>query len=170
MSAGYIFDEYGNRQQVGLDGSMSEVLENLSEFDLNTEEFTDVLSLAVFKVRQSTLEPDTTKLDYVVADSVIGSVNYFREKHLNTGGTAVSFFIESEADNSNNLYFKMNEGMSKTAGNWLDENGYPTRKIRVFPAKDMRYFSELNALEKVDKEQEVVDYKVSQSFLNRTEE
>ena len=170
LSAGYIFDEFGNRQQVGLDGSMSEVLENLSEFDLNTEEFTDVLSLAVFKVRQSTLEPDTTKLDYVVADSVIGSVNYFREKHLNTGGTAVSFFIESEADNSNNLYFKMNEGMSKTAGNWLDENGYPTRKIRVFPAKDMRYFSELNALEKVDKEQEVVDFKVSQSFLNRTEE
>jgi len=170
LSAGYIFDEFGNRQQVGLDGSMSEVLENLSEFDLNTEEFTDVLSLAVFKVRQSTLEPDTTKLDYVVADSVIGSVNYFREKHLNTGGTAVSFFIESEAENSNNLYFKMNEGMSKTAGNWLDENGYPTRKIRVFPAKDMRYFSELNALEKVDKEQEVVDFKVSQSFLNRTEE
>ena len=170
LSAGYIFDEFGNRQQVGLDGSMSEVLENLSEFDLNTEEFTDVLSVAVFKVRQSTLEPDTTKLDYVVADSVIGSVNYFREKHLNTGGTAVSFFIESEADNSNNLYFKMNEGMSKTAGNWLDENGYPTRKIRVFPAKDMRYFSELNALEKVDKEQEVVDFRVSQSFLNRTEE
>lgn len=170
LSAGFIFDEFGNKQQVGLDGSMSEVLENLSEFDLNTEEFSDILSLAVFKVRQSTLEPDTTKLDYLVADSVIGSVNYFREKFLNTGGTSVSYFIESEAENSNNLYLKMNEGMSKTAGNWLDETGRPTRKIRVLPAADVRYYSELTPLEKVDTTAEVTDFKVSQRFLNRTEE
>jgi hypothetical protein len=170
LSAGFIFDEYGNKQQVGLDGSMSEVLENLSEFDLNTEEFSDILSLAVFKVRQSTLEPDTTKLDYLVADSVIGSVNYFREKFLSSGGTSVSYFIESEAENSNNLYLKMNEGMSKSAGNWLDENGFPTRKIRILPANDMRYYDELTPLEKAETTQEVNDFKVSQRFLNRSEE
>ena len=177
LSAGFLFDQFGNKQQVGLDGSMSEVLENLSEFDLNTEEFSDVLTLAVFKVRQSTLEPDATKLDYLVADSVIGSVNYFRERFLSTGGTAVSYYIESEADNSNNLYLKMNEGISKTAGNWLDENGYPTRKIRVLPAKDARYFDELSETEQlarqgdsIEERREVNDFKVSQSFLNGREE
>ena len=177
LSAGFLFDQFGNKQQVGLDGSMSEVLENLSEFDLNTEEFSDVLTLAVFKVRQSTLEPDATKLDYLVADSVIGSVNYFRERFLSTGGTAVSYYIESEAENSNNLYLKMNEGIAKTAGNWQDENGYPTRKIRVLPAKDTRYYDELDSVEQaalqgetVEEKKEVNDFKVSQSFLNGREE
>jgi hypothetical protein len=177
LSAGFIFDEYGNKQQVGLDGSMSEVIENLSEFDLNTEEFTDVLTLAVFKVRQSTLEPDATKLDYMVADSVIGSVNYFRERFLSTGGTAVSYYIESEAENSNNLFMKMNEGIAKTAGNWLDESGYPTRKIRVLTAKDVRYYDEMSVGERdalvgetEAEKKEVNDFKVSQGFLNGAEE
>jgi len=175
LSAGMSFDEYGNKQQVGLDGSMSEVLENLSEFDLNTDEFSDVLTLAVFKVRQSTLEPDATKLDYMVADSVVGSTNYFREQFKSDGGTAVSYFIESEAENSNSLYMKFNEGISKTAGNWLDENGYPTRKVRVLPAKDVRYWSEKTASERdslITKgvTEEVNDFRVSQSFLNGTEE
>ena len=177
LSAGFAFDQYGNKSQVGLDGSMSEVMENLSEFDLNTDEFSDVLTLAVFKVRQSTLEPDATKLDYLVADSVIGSTNYFRERFLSTGGTAVSYYIESEADNSNNLYLKMNEGISKTAGNWMDENGFPTRKVRVLGAKDVRYFDELSDAEKADRQgetedekREVNDFKVAQGFLNATEE
>ena len=177
LSAGFAFDQYGNKSQVGLDGSMSEVMENLSEFDLNTDEFSDVLTLAVFKVRQSTLEPDATKLDYLVADSVIGSTNYFRERFLSTGGTAVSYYIESEADNSNNLYLKMNEGISKTAGNWMDENGFPTRKVRVLGAKDVRYFDELSDAEKAgrqgeteDEKREVNDFKVAQGFLNATEE
>ena len=180
VSAGFMFDQYGNKQQVGLDGSMSEVLENLSEFDLNTDEFSDVLTLGVFKVRQSTLEPDATKLDFVVADSVIGSTNYFREAYKSDGGTAVSYYVESEAENSNNLYLKMNEGISKTAGNWLDENGFPTRKVRVLPAKDARYYSELSDGEKLaylrnselnDAEKaEISDFKVAQSFLNGQEE
>jgi hypothetical protein len=170
LSAGFIFDQYGNKQQVGLDGSMSEALENLSEFDLNTDEYSDVLTLAVFKVRQSTLEPDATKLDYLVADSVIGSVNYFREAFKSTGGTATSYFIESEAANSNNLYLKFNEGISKDAGNWLDENGFPTRKIRVLPSKSVSYYDELTTSQQSGTTQEVNDFKVSQAFLNGTEE
>ena len=171
LSAGFAFDDFGNKSQIGLDGSMSEVLENLSEFDLNTDEYSDVLTLAVFKVRQSTLEPDATKLDYLVADSVIGSTNYFRERFLSTGGTAVSYYIESEADNSNNLYMKMNEGISKTAGNWLDENGYPTRKVRVLPAKDTRYHAEYLADgDEPPASEEVTNFRVAQSFLNGAEE
>jgi hypothetical protein len=177
VSAGFLFDQYGNKQQVGLDGSMSEVLENLSEFDLNTDEFSDVLTLGVFKVRQSTLEPDATKLDFVVADSIIGSTNYFREAFKSDGGTAVSYYIESEAENSNNLYLKVNEGISKTAGNWLDETGYPTRKVRVLPAKDARYYNEKSESEQAAlpgntpaEKAEINDFKVAQAFLNGTEE
>ena len=168
LSAGYEFDQFGNKQQIGLDGSMSEVLENLSEFDLNTDEFSDVMSIGVFKVRQSTLEPDATKLDYLLADSIVGSTNFFREKFESAGGTATSYFIESESDGSDNLLLRVNEGISKQAGNWLDENGYPTRKVRVLPAKDVRYYDERDA-EDQTKSKDVTDFQVSQSFLNGQE-
>ena len=170
LSAGSAFDEFGNKMQIGLDGSMSETLENLSEYDLNTDEYSDVLTIAVFKIRQSTLEPDATKLDFLVADSVIGSTNYFRERFLSNGGTAVSYFIESEAENSNNLYLKINEGISKTAGNWLDETGYPTKKTRIFPAKDVRFYNEIQTDgDTPTYSQEVTDFKVEQGFMNGKE-
>jgi hypothetical protein len=145
LSAGYTYDQFGNRTQVGLDGSISEVLENLSDFDLGTDEFSDILTLGVFKIRQSTLEPDANKLDYMLADSVVGSVNHFRERYLSSGGSATSFFIESEAEGSPNLMLKLNDGMSKDGGNWLDGEGMPTKKIRILPAQDVRYFDEINS-------------------------
>lgn len=169
LSAGFVTDQNGQRQQVGLDGSMSEVMENLSEFDLNTDEFSDVLTLAVFKVRQSTLEPDATKLDYLVADSIVGSTNFFREAFRSDGGVATSYFIESESELSNNLTLKINEGISKTAGNWLDETGYPSRKTRILPAKDVRYYDELSPSEQSGKQQASHDYKVGNGFLNNGE-
>ena len=169
MSAGYTFDQFGNRKQVGLDGSVSEVMENLSDFDLGTDEFSDVLSIGVFKIRQSTLEPDANKLDYILADSVVGSLNHFRERFLSTGGQATSFSIESEAEPSNNLKLMVNEGISKNGGNWQNENGMPSRKVRVLPANDLRLFDELpsgTAAFTAD----VTNLRVSQNFLNGQEQ
>jgi hypothetical protein len=168
LSAGFAFDENGNKQQIGLDGSISEVLENLSEFDLSTAEFNDVLTIGVFKIRQSTLEPDATKLDFVLADSIIGSVNGFRERFNSDGGTAVSYFIENEAEKSNNLFLRVNDGISSQAGNWLDETGYPTRKIRVLPSKDVRTSEELG-LDPTSTDGKSVDLKVDQMFINKME-
>ena len=168
LSAGFAFDENGNKQQIGLDGSISEVLENLSEFDLSTAEFNDVLTIGVFKIRQSTLEPDATKLDFVLADSIIGSVNGFRERFNSDGGTAVSYFIENEAEKSNNLFLRVNDGISSQAGNWLDETGYPTRKIRVLPSKDVRTSEELG-LDPTTTDGKSVDLKVDQMFINKME-
>lgn len=171
LSAGYTYDQFGNRTQVGLDGSISEVLENLSDFDLGTDEFSDVLTLGVFKIRQSTLEPDANKLDYMLADSVVGSVNHFRERYLSSGGSATSFFIESEAEGSPNLMLKLNDGMSKDGGNWLDGDGMPTKKIRILPAQDVRYFDEINNDGDTPKLSETAtDLRVSQTFLNGKEE
>ena len=139
-----------------------------SEFDLSTAEFNDVITVGVFKIRQSTLEPDATKLDYVLADSIIGSVNGFRERFNSDGGTAVSYFVESEAEKSNNLYLKINDGISVQAGNWLDETGRPTRKIRILPSKDARTSTELNQVPG-SPEAKATDLRVDQMFLNDLE-
>lgn len=169
--SGHTFDQFGNRKQVGLDGSISEVLENLSDFDLGTDEFSDVLTLGVFKIRQSTLEPDANKLDYMLADSVVGSVNHFRERYLSSGGNATSYFIESEAEGSANLMLKINDGISKDGGNWQDENGFPTKKIRILPSGDVRTHAELTAGGGNPTDTaSVTDLKVSQNFLNGKEQ
>ena len=172
LSAGYTYDQFGNRKQIGLDGSISEVMENLSDFDLGNDEFSDVLTLGLFKIRQSTLEPDANKLDYILADSVVGSFNHFRERFLSTGGQATSYFFESEAEGSANMIVKVNEGISKNGGNWQDDNGNPTRKVRVLPAGDVRLFAEIEANDpsKNDYTEDVRDLRVSQAFLNDKEQ
>lgn len=173
LSAGFIYDQYGNKQQVGLDGSPSEVIENIPSYDINTDEFSDVLTLGVFKVRQSTLEPDATKLDYILTEGALGSVNYYREAFRPEGGTATSMFLESELAGSPNVLLYVNEGISKTAGNWLDESGQPTRRIRMLTHHDVRSYDELTGPEQSGIGKSDPDYwnnKVSQAFLNGAEE
>ncbi|MAF25834.1 hypothetical protein CL634_09715 [bacterium] len=173
LSAGYIYDQYGNKQQVGLDGSPSEVIENIPSYDINTDEFSDVLTLGIFKVRQSTLEPDATKLDYILTEGALGSVNYYREAFRPEGGTATSMFLESELAGSPNVLLYVNEGIAKTAGNWLDESGQPTRKIRMLTHHDVRAWEDLSTPEKAGIGKGDPGYwenRVSQAFLNGAEE
>ena len=171
LSAGFTFDQFGNKKQIGLDGSISEVLENLSENNIGTDEFSDVLTIGVFKIRQSTLEADTNKLDFILADSVVGSLNHFREKFQATGGAATSYFIESEAEGSTNLILRVNDAISKKGGNWQDANGMPEKKIRIFPDRDVRRDNELeDAGVPLPEAREIIDLRIGQTFLNATEE
>lgn len=171
LSSGTTFDAFGNRKQVGLSGSISEVLENLSEVNIGTDEYTDILSIGIFKIRQSTLEADASKLDFILSESIVGSFNHFREKFLSSGGAATSFSIESEAEQSPNLTLRVNEGISKFSGNWQDEEGIPEKKVRVFPAKDVRNFKELVAEgENPTRSEDITNSIVSQNFLNEREE
>ncbi len=119
-----------SRGEFALEGSVSEVMENASVFDLSTDEFSDSISLGVFKVRQSTLDPDTNKLDYVLTETYTGSLNYFRQQFKQDGGNATSFFLEAESTGSPNLDILVNEHISKSGGDWLDANGNPTKKVR----------------------------------------
>jgi hypothetical protein len=171
LSAGFTFDQFGNKKQVGLDGSISEVLENLSENNIGTDEFSDILSIGVFKIRQSTLEADTNKLDFILADSVVGSLNHFREKFQSSGGAATSYFIESESEGSANLILRVNNGISNAGGNWQGETGMPEKKVRVLPIKDVRRYEEIVEAGQVAPDTpEITDLRIEQSFLNAQEE
>ena len=120
----------------GTEGSISEVMENLSKFNLAVGEFSDTISIGVFKIRGSTLEPDTTKLDYALQESFTGSLNYYAKQFPVEGGNPVSFFIEGEAQNSSNIKILVNPNLSKSAGDWVnagDANAVPRKKVRILP-------------------------------------
>lgn len=115
----------------GSGNSISEVMENLSQFDIAETAFQDSISLAVFKLRQSIFTPDTISLDYVLNETYTGSLDYHRQVGDKNGGPARTFNLSRLAEDSNNIAVLTNPYISSRFGNtWLDDNGIPTKKVR----------------------------------------
>ena len=133
---------------------------------MNTDEYSDVLTLGLFKVRQSTLNADTAKLDYVLSESYIGSLDFHREKFNQTGGKPESFFMESVSDASANLRVFSNPYLSKLNGTWLDDNAIPEQRRRRVSAKHLDYTRPTSDPTNVTTRQNPPDA----AFLNRKEE
>ena len=64
--------------KTGPDSSASEVQENLTDYEINGAEYRDVLSLGTYKLRKSIFGDEAFKLDYVLEDGIVGSINYYR--------------------------------------------------------------------------------------------
>ena len=123
--------------------SISEVMESVGDTDMNSSEYSDILTLGVFKVRQSTLNADTAKLDYVLSEAYTGSLSFHREKFNQTGGTAESFYLESTTDTSPNVKVFVNPNISKATGSWLGDDAKPERRVRVLSQKHLDYNRDL---------------------------
>jgi hypothetical protein len=116
---------------IGGKGSVSEVLENLSQFDLSDKTFDDTVSFGLFKIRKSIYTPDTISLDYALAESYVGSLDYHRQIADQTGGPAKTFYLGEQVNNSSNLNVIVNPNVSNRFSNtWLDNNGVPNKKVR----------------------------------------
>lgn len=136
----------GSAQPAGLTGgaqgssaSVSEVLENLSENDLSTPEFDDTITIGVFKIRQSVNTGDSTKLDYILSETYVGSLNGFKKASNPNGGPAGSAFIEDVAESTvgtPNVEIFVNPHISQNQGDWFDHNlGVSKKKVRVHSTK-----------------------------------
>jgi hypothetical protein len=115
----------------GLQGSVSEVLENIPSFDISSRQFDDTVTLGVFKLRQSVFSPDTIALDFVLQEGYTASFDANREINSINGGPAVSYFMENVDQNSLNVTTIINPFISNKNGTtWLNLNGTPTKKTR----------------------------------------
>ena len=116
---------------MGLQGSVSEVLENIPTFDISSNQYDDTIVLGVFKLRQSVFSPDTIALDYVLQEGYTASLDANRQINSVNGGPPISFFIEVSDQTSTNITTIVNPFISnKNANTWLDTNGVPTKKAR----------------------------------------
>jgi len=116
--------------------SISEVMENLSKFDVSTSDYDDTLSLGLFKLRQSVFAPDTITLDYVLSEQYVASLDYYRQVNSQNGGAPLSFFLETSEDQSPNITVLVNENLShKNGSTWLGLDGLPTNKVRMTSSK-----------------------------------
>ena len=116
--------------------SVSEVLENLTQIDLNTNSFDDTVSLGLFKLRKSIYTPDTIALDFTLAESYVGSLDYRRQIADQNGGPARSYYLGNLADSSNNIKVMVNPNISNQFTNtWVSSAGIPGKKVRFLTSQ-----------------------------------
>jgi phage tail sheath protein FI len=116
-------------------GSMSEALEKtpLAFTDISSEKFDDTISFGLFKLRTSPYNPDAVTLGYAFEEARCGSFDNYRQLNNQNGGLPTSFFIENTVNNSNNINILVNSFISsKNLGPWLDNDGIPIKKVRVY--------------------------------------
>ena len=112
-------------------GSVSEVLENLSQNDLDGRVYDDTASFGLFKLRKSIFTPDTLSLDYTLAEGHVGSLDYHRLVADQTGGPSKTFYLGGVSEGSNNIVIMVNPYVSNQYGNsWVTANGTPGKKAR----------------------------------------
>ena len=115
--------------------SISESLEKVSYSfpDIATRKFDDTLSFGLFKLRTSPYNPDPIKLSFSFEESRTGSFDYYRQINNQNGGIPSTFFLENTVNKSNNIIALINPYISgKNSGSWLDVNGVPNKKVRVY--------------------------------------
>jgi phage tail sheath protein FI len=113
--------------------SISRVMENLTDYDLDSRSFDDYLQVGVFKLRKSIYANEATKLDYVLTDILVGSVNSARTQLNPNGGADVTAFIENASDSSQNVKVLINDNISQRlyGDNMLNTVGTPKTKVRT---------------------------------------
>jgi hypothetical protein len=116
----------------GATNSISQIMENLTDYNIDGRDDDDLLNVAVFKLRKSVFATEAFKLDYVLDDAIVGSIDSFRKRLNPLGGPAIPFFLESADEQSRNVEILVNPYISnKFTQSSLDSSGIPLKKIRV---------------------------------------
>ena len=116
----------------GVSNTVSEIMENLTDYNIDGREDDDLLNVGVFKLRKSIFANEAFKLDYVLEEGIVGSANYYRQQLNPTGGPNNPFFIETRDSNSRNVKLKVNPYISNYFnGSDASVDGKPTKKLRV---------------------------------------
>jgi len=116
----------------GASNSVSQVMENLTDYQPDEVKDADVLNIGVFKLRKSLFSTESFKLDYVLDDKIVGSVDYFKTINDEKGGPAISYFLESSDEGSRNVTVLVNDYISNRLGtSSIGVDGVPLKKVRV---------------------------------------
>lgn len=116
----------------GPTNSVSEIMEKLTNYDIDGRDDDDVLNVGVFKLRKSVYATQAFKLDAVLEDAIVGSIDSHRTQLNPLGGLPKAFFLEATDNNSRNVEILVNPYISnKFRDSSLDVTGIPRKKVRV---------------------------------------
>jgi hypothetical protein len=121
-----------SRNVGGVQNSISQILEGLTDYNIDGRDDDDLLNIGVFKLRKSLYATEAYKIDYVLDGKITGSIDSYRKRINPTGGPQTSFFLESMDTNDRNVEVLVNPYLSnKFGGTSVNASGIPQKKIRV---------------------------------------
>ena len=110
--------------------SISEQMENLTDYDIGGKQFDDTLSIGLFKLGMTPTTNNTIRLNLNLEETVVGSTDYHRQINDPLGGEPIPFRIETE-DQLPTMDIMVNDFLSnRTKSTYLDPDGIPRTKIR----------------------------------------
>ena len=117
------------------DGSISEQMENLTDFDISSNQFDDTLSIGLFRLRTTPTTNNTIKLALNLEETIVGSADYHRRINDALGGEPIPFRIETE-DQLPTMDILVNDFLSnRTSSTYLNADGIPLTKVRFITTK-----------------------------------
>jgi len=118
-------------QTDGSGQSISRVMENLTDYDLDGRTYDDYIQFGVFKLRKSIYANEATKLDYVLTDIATGSINANRTQLNPAGGADITAYVGNQ--DSQNIKVLVNDNISNRllGNNGLDDLGRPKVKLKT---------------------------------------
>ncbi|MAK56416.1 MAG: hypothetical protein CML17_11335, partial [Pusillimonas sp.] len=117
------------------DNSISEQMENLTDYDISSNIFDDTLSIGLFKLQATPTTNNTIKLALNLQETVVGSLDYHRLINDKLGGEALPFRIETD-NQLPTMDVMVNDFVSnRKKSTYLNPEGIPTTKIRFKTSK-----------------------------------
>lgn len=115
----------------GVSGSLSEIIESNIAVDFGKDQYKDSLIVSMFKLRPA-VDTDVSKLDSILVEKFIASLNSDRKVEDADGGPARSMYLETVVnDSSNYMSVYVNPYISEN-NCWTDSSGNPIKTVRMF--------------------------------------
>jgi len=110
--------------------SISEQMENLTDYDIAGNQFDDTLSIGLFRLASTPTTNNTIRLTLNLEETVVGSTDYHRQINDPFGGEPIPFRVETE-NQLPTMDIMVNDFLSnRTKSTYLDPDGIPRTKIR----------------------------------------
>jgi hypothetical protein len=115
--------------------SISEQMENLTDYDIDSSIFDDTLSFGLFRLASTPTTNNTIKLSLNLEETVVGSTDFHRKINDPLGGDPLPFRIET--DNAlPNMDIIVNDFLSnRKKATYLNPDGVPLTKVRFITSK-----------------------------------
>jgi len=123
--------------------SISEAIESAPTWDFGAQDYRDGLIIGLYKFARSGYTSEENALRFAGVETHVGSLGADRKYTHPTGFQETTFFLEKLVDQSSTyLDVMVNPNLSK--GNWLTDEGVPSRKVNVLTSDILETLSPSN--------------------------
>jgi len=128
----------------GTAGSIGEIIEGSQGWDFGEDRYKDSLAVTLFKIRPTRFGDDAVKLDQILVEKFIGSLNADRKIGDPSGGPDRRFYIQDVVNRGSN-YLKMWVNPYISENNcWVGDDGKPSKYVRMFRKRTQNMFNNFN--------------------------